>query len=43
MNSSTSRCFKIQPGLAFVGGKGMLRSYPGGDHVSKALLGPTVL
>lgn len=40
MDPTTSRCFRMQLGLAFVGGKGVLHSYPGGGHVPKALLRP---
>lgn len=43
MNPRTFRRFRIQPGLAFVGGKDMLRSYQGGGHISKDLFGPTAL
>lgn len=40
MGPRTSNCSRMQLGLAFVGGKGMLYSYPGVGHVPRALWGP---
>lgn len=43
MDPTTSRCFRMQLGLASVGGKRMVHSCPGGGHAPKALFGPSAL